>query len=214
MKYLQLGDMLVAGEFSTRFIRALAVIAQHLHSGYDALENRGKAGSSKETCLFTSLVVRDLLVHAGFRDADVRPCLVCARAERDGRETWSVGIGVPGQTDLPDKFNGHAAVAVPSAGALVDATLYQIIRPQWNGAVTGMMAVPLGKEPWRKVLGAPQLAGLEMRDDTGLLFEIGWGNRPEIKWRRELDATEPNSMRRRRALAKVLCEAFGVFEGA
>jgi hypothetical protein len=62
---------------------------------------------------------------------------VVMRSERGGEELWSLAIGVPGDPDQLDKFNGHAAVIVPSEGILIDTTLYQAIRPQWHGAVSG-----------------------------------------------------------------------------
>jgi hypothetical protein len=62
---------------------------------------------------------------------------VVMRSERGGDELWSLAIGVPGDPDQLDKFSGHAAVIVPSEGILIDTTLYQAIRPQWHGAVSG-----------------------------------------------------------------------------
>jgi hypothetical protein len=32
----------------------------------------------------------------------------------EGKQIWSVGIGAPGQTPLPEKFNSHAVCTVPS----------------------------------------------------------------------------------------------------
>lgn len=212
MHHLQLGDLLVVGDFKPKMIKALAVIADRLHPAYDALPNKKKVGSSKESCLFSSLATRDFLVGIGYADATVRTCMLYARADRNGDEVWSLAIGVPGDRDQLDKFNGHAAVIVPSENILIDTTLYQAIRPQWQGAITGMMAVEyLPDSPYR-VRGLKQIAGMEFKAaEDGLRFEIAWGDRPNINWRRQPDMTDPQSLQRRRTVAKALRDTFGSF---
>jgi hypothetical protein len=211
----QLGDMLVVGEHEPKLIKALAVIAGVLHPAYNDLEDRRKIDSSKESCLFSSLVARDFLVAVGYADATVRPCTLVARAERDGKEVWSLGIGLVGEREIPEKFNGHAAVVIPSKNILIDVTLYQMIRPQWDGAITGMMALQyLPDSPYR-VRDLKQIAGMVFEAvGDNMQFEIAWGDRPDINWRRQPDATDPQSLQRRRKLAKVLRESFGKFEPA
>jgi hypothetical protein len=213
LRHLQLGDMLVVGEFPAKLIKALAVIATRLHPAYDALPDRKKEGNSKESCLFSSLATRDFLVGIGYTDATVRPCMLMARAARDGEEVWSVGIGLKEEAELPDKFNGHAAVVIPSENVLIDVTLYQVIRPQWQGAISGMMALQYQAESPYRVRDLQQIAGMEMRAaDDSLQFEIAWGDRPDINWRRQPDATDPHTLRRRRTVAKALRESFGDFK--
>jgi hypothetical protein len=214
-RHLQLGDMLVVGNFPAKMIKALAVIADRLHPAYDALPDRKKDGNSKESCLFSSLVVRDFLVGIGYKDATVKPCTLVMRADRNGAEVHSLGIGIPGDRDNPEKYNGHAAVVVPSVDILIDVTLYQAIREQWQGAISGMMA--LGYEPHsdRRLRELKQIAGMgftAVADD--LAFQIAWGDRPDINWRRQPDMTDPHSLRRRRQIAKLLQEAFGNFRDA
>jgi hypothetical protein len=215
MPHLRLGDMLVVGDFKPKMFKALAVIADRLHPAYDALPDRKKAGNSKESCLFSSLSVRDFLVGIGYKDATVRTCMVYMYAERDGKELWSLGIGVPGDPDRPDKFNGHAVVVVPSAGILIDVTLYQAIREQWRGAVTGMMAVEHDPNNPYKTRELKQLGGMTFRAiDEPVTFEIVWGDRPDINWRRQPDMTDPQSLQRRRKVAKALRDTFGEFSKA
>jgi hypothetical protein len=55
MANFQLGDMLVVGAFAPKMMKALAAIATRLHPAYDELPNRNAPGSSKQSCLFSSL---------------------------------------------------------------------------------------------------------------------------------------------------------------
>ena len=203
---IQLGDMLVTRRFSPKMLKALATIAMRLHPGYDGFAETVK-GKSKESCLFSSLVVRRFLVSVGFADATVQPCTVYLRSERAGQELWSVGIGMPDKRVVPGRFNGHAVVSVPSERILIDTTLYQAIRPHWHGALTGMMAVSLDT-PTPMVTGLSRLAGFEVQADD-FAFAIAWGDRPDINWRREIDVFDPRSLNRQRRLAKVLQDSFG-----
>jgi hypothetical protein len=131
------------------------------------------------------------------------------RAERDGKELHSLGIGLPAMADRPDKFNGHAVVVVPSAGVLIDPTLYQAIREKWQGAVSGMMAVALQTDSPYLVRGLKQIGGSQMYAvDDPTEFEIGWGDRPDINIKRQADFRDPASIRRRRRVTKALVEAF------
>jgi hypothetical protein len=204
---MQLGDMQVIDSVSPKMAKALATIAARLHPAYDELEDTVKLGQSKESCLFSSLVVRRFLVSVGFADATVQPCMVKIRSEQAGKELWSLGIGTPDDHQIIlGKFAGHAAVAVPSERLLIDTTLYQAIRPHWHGALTGMMALPLDLDPPRVTF--PAIAGIGMAKDD-IVVEVAWYDRPDIKWRRQHDTFDPRSMKRQRRLASVLQETFG-----
>lgn len=207
-----LGDMLVLGQHPAKAIKALAVIAAHLHPTYDGLDG-APAGGSKDTCLFTSLAVRDFLVGIGYADATVRTCAVVVRGCRDGTEVWSVGIGVPDERHLPDKFNGHAVTLVPSIGLMIDSTLYQAQRPKFEGALPGMMALPYDDKIAGSHIGSLKgFSGVEYRDEvSGLDMVAYWGDRPEIKWRRQLDVTRAEQRNRRARIAKALIAEFGSF---
>jgi hypothetical protein len=50
-----------------------------------------------------------------------------------------------------------------------------------------------------------QIASMEFKAvGEPVSFEIAWGDRPDINWPRELDATDPQSLQRRRRVAKAL----------
>jgi hypothetical protein len=207
MTSIQLGDMQVIDAVSPKMLKALATIAAQLHPAYNELEDMVKVDQSKQSCLFSSLVVRRFLVSVGFEDAAVQPCMVKIRSAQAGKELWSLGIGAPDDSrDIPGKFPGHVAVAVPSEQILIDTTLYQAIRSHWHGALTGMMALPLHLNP--APVRLPTIAGATLVKDD-IVVEIAWYARPEIKWRRQFDAFDPHSMNRQRRLAKVLQETFG-----
>jgi hypothetical protein len=202
-----LGDMTVIADPPAKMWKALAAISLHAHPSYD--ECSGVApGGSRDKCLFMSLAVRDFLVQIGYRDATVRPCFLFINAEDlQGRELWSVGIGAPGQPELPEKFNGHAVCTVPSLQLLIDTTMYQAIRPQWDGAVSGMAAATY-HQPWldQKVHGCPSIAGTEAQLPDRRVLML-WLDRPELRWKQSLDFRVKNE--RRRYVTKALREAFG-----
>lgn len=204
---LQLGELtLVERDWPGKMIKALAVVAKYLHPTYDVQPDT-EPGGSKETCLFTSLVVRDFLVEIGFKDATVRGCGVVMRAtDQTGAEIHSVGIGIPGDPDRPNKFNGHIVVTVPSLSLLIDTTLYQAIRPAWAGALQGMFACRYQAPFPRLNFGRYPFAasGIELDDRE---FHIVWLDRPELRWKREIDFTVKSP--RRRAVTRALVEAFG-----
>lgn len=212
--FTQLGDLTVACDndhLPPKMWKALATIADRLHPAYDdQMRAEGfAAGSGHDKCLFMSLTVRDFLVQIGFTDATVRGVALLLKAEEDGRETWSLGIGVPNQPDQFHKFNGHAACVVPSLDLLIDTTLYQAIRPQWHGAITGMMAVQFLPKPLlNKLTGLDIIAGVEMKQDTHEVT-VGWLDRPETNWRKEPDFRTKNA--RRIQTTKALRDAFGNF---
>jgi hypothetical protein len=212
---LQLGDMTVLADFTdlkrwAKMLKALSVIAAHLHPAYDVSPDAIK-GWSKQSCLFSSLAARDFLVEIGFNDTTVRPCgLVMRATDRDGAELHSLGIGVPGDPDRPDKFNGHAVVTVPQLSLLIDTTLYQAIRLAWGGALTGMMATDYVTSPdCRKIYDRHPFSGAE-RELPDRRFNIVWFDRPELQWKREQDFRVKNA--RRRVVTRALVEAFGEWQ--
>jgi hypothetical protein len=201
---LRLGDLAVIGDYPAKALKALAVIADKLHPAYDALDGGARAGRSRELCLFNSLAVRAFLVEIGFTDADVKPCAVLMRAELDDRPVHTLGVGLPDQPDIPGKFNSHAIVAVPSIALMIDATLYQAQRPQWRGALPGMIALPYAPN-------GLTIAGRRVtsRAEPGFVFDISWTARPEIDIRRQRDFRDAASIARRRRVAAAMRERFG-----
>jgi hypothetical protein len=202
-----LGDLLILTDPPPKMWKALAVIATRAHAAYD--ECSGVApGGLRDKCLFGSLAVRDFLVEIGYRDATVRSCFLYIDAvDQDDKQIWSVGLGAPGQHPVENKFNGHAVCTVPSLSLLIDMTVYQAIRPQWQDAVKGMAAVDY-HEPWQRQLvhGCPSIAGAEvpMPDRTVRML---WLDRPEVNWKQQPDFRQKND--RRRYVTKALREAFG-----
>jgi hypothetical protein len=203
----QLGDMTVGfepGDLPPRIWKALAVIAAYTHPTY---EDFG-VGTSKDKCLFTSLAIRDFFVAIGYTDATVRGCALYVYAnDLQGKEIWSVGIGVPGQIDEPDKFNGHAVVTVPSLNLLLDPTMYQAQRSHWRDCITGMMAVafyePTDSSPtW---LNMPVISGASHEYDDRIVSVL-WADRPELPWRKSDDFRVRNF--RRKVVTNTLCKVF------
>jgi hypothetical protein len=189
-----------------RLLDALDVIEAELHSSFDRQPWIREPGYSKQSCLLTSLTVRDFLRELGFADANVRSVAVVMRAELAGREVHSLGIGVPGWGQVPEagRFVGHIVAVVPSARLLIDTTLYPAIRPQWRGLLTGMFAVPYGSPRSRRMFGLSPFAATMIADEAdGFKMTIVWLDRRDNKaWRNGGD----NEPLRRVAVLAALCE--------
>lgn len=208
---VQLGDLTMIAQWPGKMVKALAAVASTLHQSYD-LQPDTQRGGSKETCVFSSLCVRDFLVHLGFEDATVRSCALIMRALKDDKEVHSLGIGVPGQDDIDGKFNGHVVCTVPSLSLLIDVTLYPAIRPAWGGALTGMLAMPFYAPSTQKgPYGLYVIGGIELCSEE-TLFEIAYLDRPELTkaWKRSVDFQTKSP--RRRAVTKALIDAFGEWD--
>lgn len=175
-----------------RLLDALAIIETELHPAFDRQPWLREWGYSKQSCLLASLAVRDFLREIGFADAKVRSVAVVMRAELAGRELHSVGIGLPDDVAPEGRFAGHIVTVIPSARLLIDTTLYQAIRPQWRGCLTGMMAVPYGAPRDTLMFGlAPFAAALIAEDTDGFNMSIVWLDRRNNKtWRNGGDNEE------------------------
>lgn len=204
----QLGDMTVmADDLPPKMWKALAVIASRASAAYD--ERSGLArGAMGDKCLFASLAVRDFLVDIGFKDATIRPCFLYIDATGlDGKQIWSVGIGVPNQPTIHGKFNGHAVVTVPSLSLLIDPTVRQAVRPHWKDALGGMAAIKYHDPNTNQLVhGRPAIAGAEVAFADRVVTVI-WADRPELNWKQEPDFRDKNA--RRRYVTRSLREAFG-----
>lgn len=214
---LRLGDlqMLADPRPPAKMIKALAAIALKLHAAYDEVSEL-PPGAGYDKCLFMSLAVRDFLAAIGYADATVRACglFVAAETIDEGEQIWSVGIGVPGQNDVPGKFNSHAVCTVPSLDLLIDTTLYQAIRPHWMGAITGMLVTnytdhPFAKEALATMYGRPVICGAEKELEDRRVTML-WIDRPEVNWKREPDFRNKNE--RRRHVTRALVHAFGPWD--
>lgn len=201
------GDLLVTANPPPKMWKALVAIATRAHAAYD--ECSGLApGGLRDKCLFASLAVRDFLVQIGYSDATVRSCFLYIDAVNDKDEQiYSVGMGAPGQKPIPQKFNGHAVCTVPSLKLLIDLTMYQAVRPHWQGVVSGMAAVEYHEPRFNQLIhGCPSIAGAQvpLSDRT---VRIIWADRSDINWKQQPDFRQKND--RRRYVTRALMEAFG-----
>jgi hypothetical protein len=183
---IELGDMIVTDEPPPHLLRALAVIADRLHVEFER-QDWITPGKSKESCVLCSLAVLDFLHAIGFDDARAESVVAIIRADRDGRELHSVGIGIPGKDDVPDRWNGH--LVVTCGEWLIDPTLYQARRPHWE--FLGMFATRIRKHPHRKIKGLRVRAFVEMidGDDPSFQFGVAWLSNPKnTRWEHGPDA--------------------------
>jgi hypothetical protein len=207
----QLGDMTVLGDPPAKLWKALAAIAAELHPTFAAqpwIEHKDK---SKESCVLTSLAVRDFLRLIGI-PARVRPVCTIMQAHKDGKPVHSLGIGHPHQEKRKRFWIGHMVVQVPVPWApvappghsfLIDTTLYPAIRPQWRGAITGMLAIPTQPDDLRRHLDMKMLTAFEAIDKDGLIFELFYLDNPRnTAWKRGGDARDLT--RRTAAVAAML----------
>ena len=196
---IELGDMSVvldATMLEPKMWKALAAISFRLHESYDEVSGVAP-GASKGKCLFVSLAVRDYLVQIGYRDATVRGCALYIYADdKEGKQIWSLGLGVPGERDEEGRFNGHAVCVVPSLNLLIDPTVYQAQRKHWP-IVPGMIALPYYPPQHggiRALYNLPIFAHL-MHEDEDRNIGMAWLDRPELPWKKSEDFRIRNSRR-------------------
>jgi len=192
-----LADMLVQGEPPAKFLKALAVIADKLHPLFDAEPWMIYAGRSKESCVLSSLAVRDFLWKVGFKDAEVRPVVMAMQAlDGDGMQIHSARCGDPDMEAVRRQFKpgggwpGHLIVVVPSTGYLIDPTLYQANRKEWEG-LYGMIATPTYTDDVEEgIWGLPLLGGMEAQQENGSTFRLVYlDHRANSLWREAGDAS-------------------------
>lgn len=200
-KPLKLGDMMVSGAPPAKLIKAAAVIAEALHPNFERLSLR-----SRDSCVLSSLAVRDFLFKIGFRSAEVVPVVFVIRADQDGKELHSLGIGDPYDkgVDAAGRWSGHMVARLPDEGFLIDTTLFQAARPQWP-ALPGMVLLPLAPSG-QPVFGLSRISGFEMTADDGRAVVGMWLEQPRNKrWRGAPDTGK----RRREPVVGALVERFG-----
>ena len=207
---VMLGDLLVIGTPPAKLWKALAVIAEGLHPGFEA-DPRIKPGISKNSCVLTSLTVRDFLRGIGFVNARVAPVSTIMWATERGKELHSLGIGDPEDArDIDGHWTGHMVVLV--SGHLIDTTLYHTRRPAWPD-LPGMIAVPLApkEKERRQWKGLDILTGTEITDpERDYIFSVGWFDNPRnTRWRGGGDTERE----RRKPVVTKLIERFGGWKG-
>lgn len=199
-----LGQMLVIGTPSPKLAKALAVIADGLHAGFD-LAGRIPVNKSKESCVLVSLTARDFLRQIGF-DARERSSSVVMRAERGGTELHSLGVGVEDNpaTPEPGYWNGHMVVLVENY--LIECTLFRARRPAWPD-LPPMFAVP--RVEGEQIFGKPVIAQATITDDAppgDYRLDVVWVDfRKNRGWRRGPDACD---MVRRLPVVRRLVDRF------
>ena len=217
LRNLVLGEMLVVGaqRIPAKLIKALAVISDGLHPAFAAQPWIASPDKSKDSCILCSLAARDFLRAIGFRNAHVRSVTAFLEAQRGGKTLHSLGVGPPpsayagrsSETEI-GRWDGHMITTV--SGMLIDTTLYQTIRPAWEGAVPNMIALPYRPADSRapKIFEYPIIAFHEItREDHTM--SMAWLDRRENKsWKRGADAEEH---RRADVVAKLVAD-FGKWE--
>jgi len=188
----QFNDMTVMGAPSPKLRNALEIIANHLHQDFAKASWISHKDKSKESCILCSLTVREFLARIGFVDAQVRPVCLYLSAHKDGRLVKELLVGDPAdKRDLHSRWAGHMVVVIPSAGYLIDTTLYQAMRPQWKSA-TGMVATPLIAIN-RTMSSLTAISGGSWTESEGYKVTALWLDNPTNKsWRRRPDARMRN----------------------
>jgi hypothetical protein len=209
LRAIRLGDLEMIGDPPPKLAKALAVIADQLHPTFARQPWIEHAAKSKESCVLSSLAVRDFLVAIGFIGAQVRPVAAAMRASRGGETLHSLGIGMP-QGAIDDKrpryWNGHMVVTAESY--LIDTTLFRAARPQWPG-LAGMIAMPAQAPYDDLVYGLKPVAGAGLPLDSGAMFELLYLDTPgNTSWQNGGDAREPW---RRKAAVEAMRERFGAW---
>jgi len=193
VRVTKLGDMTVFGEMPPKLWKALAVIADTLHTEFGKQEWIEHRDKSKESCVLCSLAVRDFLHRIGFDDARVRPVVVVMKAWQDGKELHSLGVGVPRTPPADGRWVGHLVVWLQQSKTLIDTTLYPVIRPQWQELPPMLAAQCIERMDHRRVYGLKKIAALAMSDTEdegkGYEFVMTWLDNPRNKsWRMGGDA--------------------------
>jgi ribosome modulation factor len=209
---MNLGDMEVVGDPPAKLVKALAAVASDLHPAFDGVLRN--AGKSKESCVLSSLAVRDFFWKIGFKDARATTVyLVLQALDAEGNEIHSIGVGdhVPVQSrfgrplplDTADRWSGHMVVTVPSAGYLIDTTLFHMRRPAWPD-LPGMIAAPI-ERTGQQTFGLDHLAYVGARSPDDGLLRLAWLEQDNERWR-----GSPDTQRDRRdPVVRAMRRAFG-----
>lgn len=170
-------------------VKALSVIALSMHDLFARQDFVARPDTSRHSCILSSLAARDFLRQAGHADAAVAPVCVLMEARREGRTLHSLSIGEPGAGSSPFSWNGHLVTLLPRAGLLLDTTLYQAIRPAWDG-LPGMMAVNAGRKSQKRIMGLRPIGGASFTvEEDAYRFDMLWLSNPvNVEWRSAPDA--------------------------
>ncbi len=183
---MTIGDLLIDdrdGRPPLAILKALAVIAAHLHPSFDQFY---EDGVSRDSCILVSTVLRDFLFRIGFTDAEVRSVSFLVERRTGDAPTHQLLVGEPDGRDKGGRWNGHMVVI--AGGWLIDGTLYQARREHWD-FLPGMVATPV-RDRQMIVDGRRVITGFVARQDDTTVQGV-WLDIPENKrWR-----TAPDIMR-------------------
>lgn len=205
IKPLQLGDMTIVPEKELpplKLIKAAAVIAIDLHPTFAAANWLIHPEKSKTSCILASLTVRDFLWRLGFLTARVRPVMFYIEAWQHQKSLHSLGIGAPNLPADGEGWDGHMIVEVN--GWLIDTTLYQVNRPQWDW-LPGQLMLPMGPKRIDVTWNLPLLVGYEVMDENDYKCVIAWLDRSDNKGWEGAPDTEKE---RRKPVVQALTERF------
>jgi hypothetical protein len=201
-----LGDLLINDEDGRPplpVMKAMTIIAEHLHSTFDMYY---EDGVSRDSCILVSAVLRDFLFRVGFHDAEVRSVSFYIERRKGDEIVHNLMIGRPGDPDKNGRWNGHMVVFMPKTGWLLDCTLYQAQRGQWE-QLPGMVATPIRTSITSD--GRTIISGFgTIVDDEAIV--AAWIDVPEnTRWRTAPDLLKGGKRERsRRAVADVLVYQF------
>lgn len=183
-------------------VKALSVIALSMHDLFSRQDFVARPDTSRHSCILSSLAARDFLRQAGYEDAAVAPVCVLMEARRSGRTLHSLSIGEPGAESSPFSWNGHLVTVLPRVGLLLDTTLYQAIRPAWDG-LPGMMAVNAGRKSRKRISGLRAIGGASFTvEEDAYRFDMLWLSNPvNVEWQSAPDA---DPVRRRSVVEAML----------
>jgi hypothetical protein len=203
--------MLVASILDQKMIDALSVIATTLHPAFDEIVAPGK---SKESCVLCSLAVRDFLFQAGWKDATCTTVyMMIVASDVHGKEIWSLGVGDhaniptvgPAPVDTAERWSGHMVVEVPSAGIIIDTTMFPAMREKYWPKLPGMAAVMINNNGPMSY-GLQPVAGLASDDLKGSV-RVVWLRQPNKRWQGAPDAVRS----RRLPVVKSMLHALRMF---
>jgi hypothetical protein len=146
--------------------------------------------------------VRDFLWKAGWKDATCTTVyLMIVAHDAEGKEVWSLGVGDhtdiptvgPKPVDTSERWSGHMVVEVPSAGIIIDSTLYAAKRSYWPN-LPGMVAAPIISDGPISY-GLRPVAGLASGEPGKGTVNMVWLRQANKRWQ-----TAPDAVRARRAL--------------
>lgn len=200
---MDIGDLKICGEPQPKLLKAAAVIGGYLHLTFSREPWISHPDKSKDSCILSSLTVRDFLQKVGFA-AEVRTTAFYIDAYQGSEQVHSLGIGIPGQSAEGSGWDGHLAVVVD--GWLIDTTLYQVHRDAWDG-LPGMLMIPMAPVG-HMFRDLPVLASVSYVDQEKDNYEcnVFWLDRSEDRsWK-----SAPDSHRNRRHdVVKALYHEFG-----